>query len=266
MYTSPSSRLSLRARRWSWAPLLAVFALFLGPLPSATAAVYQYWSYWQVVDGAWAFATTGPAEAVPADGAIDGWRFTVADSSGARTPRALPAFDDLCGDTPAKDGTKRVGVVLDFGRIVDGDGTTQPPDPIGTCAQVAPEATGAEVLADAAASTRIEGGLVCAISDYPASGCGGEVPALTAEQQAPDTEVTLTPGTTPTETPAPTTAAPDGADSPDSTGSSDGTSDTSDSESTEDSINWVTILVWAAVAVVVLFAITRFARRRSENV
>ena len=67
----------------------------------AQAAAYRYWGYFHLTKGAWAFAATGPAQIVPADGAVDGWRFAVADESSIRTPRATPTFAALCSSTAA---------------------------------------------------------------------------------------------------------------------------------------------------------------------
>jgi hypothetical protein len=127
--------------------VLAVAGLLLGPVPSASAANYRYWGYWQLTGGSWAFAQKGPDQLVPVDGSVEGWRYAVDDGSGNRTPRAVLTFEQLCGSTPAPAGKKRVGVVVDFGRAVDGEAGATPPAPLATCAQVAPAATGAEVLA-----------------------------------------------------------------------------------------------------------------------
>ena len=59
----------------------------LAPAGTASAASYRFWGFYQLTDGAWAFATKGPDETTPKDGAVEGWRFAVGDES---TP-ALPA-------------------------------------------------------------------------------------------------------------------------------------------------------------------------------
>jgi len=61
----------------------------------AQAAAYRYWGFFHQDKGAWAFAQKGPAQTIPADGTVDGWRFAVADESSVRTPRALPTFATL---------------------------------------------------------------------------------------------------------------------------------------------------------------------------
>ena len=152
--------------------VLAVAGLLLGPVPNASAANYRYWGYWQLTAGSWGFAQKGPDQLVPVDGSVEGWRYAVDDGSGTRTPRAVLTFEQLCGSTPAQAGKKRVGVVLDFGRTVDSEAGATPPAPLAKCAQVVPAATGAEVLA-ATTTVRTGNGLVCALGDYPAAGCGG---------------------------------------------------------------------------------------------
>jgi hypothetical protein len=157
----------------------------------AQAASYRYWGYFHVTKGAWAFAQTGPAQAIPADGSVDGWRFAVADESSIRTPRATPAFAALCIGTPIKAGSKRVGLVIDFGRPADsGDGTT-PPAPKATCVTVPAKATGADVLVAGGATLRLSKALDCAIDGYPATGCGDSVANVSAAAASPDTKITI---------------------------------------------------------------------------
>ncbi len=170
--------------------VLAVVAVLLGPPASASAANYRYWGYWQLRDGAWAFSQVGPQLSTPADGSVEGWRFAVDDGSGNRTPRAVPTFSQLCGTASAAAGQKRVGVLVDFGRDVDAEGTAAVPGLLATCAVVPSAATGAEVLA-AVATVRSENELVCGVQGYPATGCGGEVATLSPAQQAADTPVAL---------------------------------------------------------------------------
>ena len=53
-----------------------------------------------------------------------------------------------------------------------------------------------------AGELRTEKGLVCAVSGYPATGCGGEVKEVSAEAQAADTPVTIAAPASATPTPA----------------------------------------------------------------
>ncbi|MDF2092413.1 SCO2322 family protein [Knoellia sp. 3-2P3] len=176
------------------AVLLALVAAVVAPAAPASAAAYRYWGYFQLQGTTWAFASKGPDQLTPADGAVEGWRFAVAGETDARMPRATATFDDLCGDAAAEAGKKRVGVVIDYGRAADSEDGAQPPTPVGKCAVVDTKATGAEVLA-AVASVRAEGGLVCGIDNHPAKGCGGEVKEVSPQAQAADTTVPLSAAT-----------------------------------------------------------------------
>jgi hypothetical protein len=162
----------------------------LAPAGMASAASYRFWGYYQLTGSTWAFATKGPADTVPKDGAVEGWRFAVGDESTPRFPRATPTFGDICGATPAKAGSKRVGVVIDAGRPADADKGATPPQPVAQCAVVDTRASGAEVLS-AVASVRGDKGLTCAINGYPATGCGGEVKQVPAAAKAADTPVAI---------------------------------------------------------------------------
>ena len=200
------------------AALSLVVALCLAiivPAGAANAAAYRYWGYFQLQGSQWAFASKGPDQVTPADGAVEGWRFAVAGETDARMPRATATFDELCGSTTADSGKKRVGVVIDYGRAADTEDGTEPPAPTGKCAVVDTKATGAEVLA-AVASVRAENGLVCAVDNHPATGCGGEVKEVSPEAKATDTPVSLA-----TAKPSADTAqAPASADADDDSGTS----------------------------------------------
>ncbi|GAA4921526.1 SCO2322 family protein [Streptomyces coeruleoprunus] len=164
-------------------PLVVAAAAALSLLGAgpAHAAGYRYWSFWEGggKGTAWAYATQGPATARPADGDVHGYRFAVsADSQDADRPREAPDFAAICAGTPAEEGTKRVALVIDFGTPADAPDGETPPAPRTACAQVRPEATGAEALAAVAAPLRYNNqALLCAIAGYPAEGCGEQVAA-----------------------------------------------------------------------------------------
>jgi hypothetical protein len=162
----------------------------LPPAAQAQGDVFRFWGYYQWTDGAWAFAPVGPAEAAPAEGAIEGWRFAVAGAE-PRVPRADGDFELICGSTEAADGQKRVAVVIDFGSEADSEDGSQPPAARGECAVVAEDATGSDVLNEAAGDVRLDqSGLVCGIAGYPAEGCGG--PVDTPAPTGPEEQVELT--------------------------------------------------------------------------
>lgn len=162
--------------------LLTVLVAVAGLLPaaaSASATTYRYWSYWHLTGGSWTFASTGPGGYRPADGSVEGWRFAVSGSGASAAPRVRPSFAQVCGSTPAADGTKRVAVVIDDGVQADAHPGDRVPDgsPRGVCAQVPETASGARVLSAVAAVRTDDGGLVCALDGYPSAGCGEVVAA-----------------------------------------------------------------------------------------
>ncbi|MFI2608813.1 SCO2322 family protein [Kitasatospora sp. NPDC018619] len=170
-------------------PLLGAVLLLASAAP-AQAAGYRYWSFWRGAEGgAWTYQQQGPAVAVPPDGAVDGWRFALSPDGGqdAAKPRQAGSFAELCADTPAQEGRKRVAVVLDFGTAEDAGSAAAPvPGPRTACAAVAPRATSAEVLAAVAPPLRYDtNGLLCAIAGYPKAGCGDQAGAAGAA--GPDT-------------------------------------------------------------------------------
>ncbi|WP_274595061.1 SCO2322 family protein, partial [Streptomyces sp. E5N298] len=131
--------------------LLAAF-LLIGTAGQAQAAGYRYWSFWDRDGGKWVYATQGPSLVRPSDGDVQGFRFAVSENSGdAAQPRGTADFASICAKTPAKDGSKRVALVLDFGTGPDAPSGETPPAPRTACAQVSPAATTADALAAVAA-------------------------------------------------------------------------------------------------------------------
>ncbi|NEE06107.1 hypothetical protein G3M58_06635, partial [Streptomyces sp. SID7499] len=155
---------------------VAASAVLLGA-GSAEAAGYRYWSFWEGNGKNWEYATQGPSLLRPDDGAVQGFRFAVSEDSGdAAQPRRAPDFGAICADTPAKDGRKRVALVIDPGTAADAPDGEKPPAPRTACAQVAPDASSAEALASVAKPLRYDSSaMLCAISGYPKSGCGEQV-------------------------------------------------------------------------------------------
>ncbi|MFG3657043.1 SCO2322 family protein [Streptomyces sp. NPDC047706] len=167
----------MRFRRIAALLLAALFPLL--NTGQAQAAGYRYWSFWERGGDAWTYATEGPATARPADGDVQGFRFSVSeDSQDASQPRGTADFATICADTPARDGRKRVALVIDFGTAPDAPSGETPPPARTACAQVAPDATTAEALAAVAKPLRYDtNALLCAISGYPHKGCGEQVSA-----------------------------------------------------------------------------------------
>jgi hypothetical protein len=157
----------------------------------AQAAAYRYWGYFHLTKGAWAFAQTGPAQAAPADGSVEGWRFAVADEASVRLPRTTPTFAALCGSTAAAAGSKRVGLVIDFGRPADSADGATPPAAKATCVSVPVKATGSDILVAGGATLRLDKALSCGIDGWPATGCGDTVAHVSAAAASADTKITI---------------------------------------------------------------------------
>ncbi|MFD3913410.1 SCO2322 family protein [Streptomyces sp. NPDC058603] len=209
---SVSASAPVRLRTVVCLVVLALGAVLAGA-GTSQAAGYRYWSFWESDGARWTYATQGPATARPADGAVNGFRFAVsADSADADRPRGTPDFAAVCGGTPARDGHKRIAVVIDSGTDADAPDGEKPPAPRAECARVGEDATSAEALAAVAKPLRYNSeALLCAVSGYPASGCGERVAGGGATQDpsgAPETSGT-----------------PSSASAPAAGGSRDGASD-----------------------------------------
>ncbi|MEW2397121.1 SCO2322 family protein [Streptomyces sp. NPDC046862] len=168
-------------RRVSAATLvaLALVLLVLSGAGPAQAASYRYWSFWERDGGgpAWTYATQGPSTTRPSDGEVQGFRFAVSeDSKDSARPRRAPDFASLCARTPAREGHKRVGLVIDFGTAADAPSGETPPAPRTACARVPEDATAADALAAVAKPLRYDtNALLCGIAGYPEKGCGEPV-------------------------------------------------------------------------------------------
>lgn len=156
---------------------LAALLPLLAGAGQAQAAGYRYWSFWEQNGTAWTYATQGPSLARPSDGDVHGFRFSVSEDSGdAAKPRGTADFATICAKTPARDGTKRVALVIDFGTPADAPSGETPPAGRTACAQVAEDASTAEALAAVAGPLRYDtNALLCAIAGYPEKGCGEQV-------------------------------------------------------------------------------------------
>ena len=139
----------------------------------AEATSYRFWSYW-TGGSDWAFSNQG-ASRRPVDGGVEGWRFAISPATSSTIPpRHSPSFSSLCGNTPAEDGKKRVGLVIDYGTTSDAPEGESPPTMLATCAVVPEDANGYDVLVTVA-QLRTDSGLICGINGYPASECGAPV-------------------------------------------------------------------------------------------
>ncbi|MHB1066447.1 MAG: SCO2322 family protein [Candidatus Nanopelagicales bacterium] len=192
----------MRARAAMAAAVVAAAAL-LAPAAPAQAVAYRYWTYWQGTAQGWVFATAGPASTIPADGSVEGWRFAVTTAAGAPgdQPRVAPSFADVCARTPAAPGGKRVALVIDPGPPAMAPNGQSPGPVVAACVVADPGATGYQVLRSVA-EVRTDGGLVCAITGYPAGECAPvvEAPAVsgaTLPAEAVTPTVVAAPGPAP---------------------------------------------------------------------
>lgn len=202
----------MTARRRAIVAALVATMAFVVPsalLPTTSqAAAYRYWSYWLGSDAGWSFSNVGPAFRSPADGTLEGWRFSVSGVQGNHAPSFAPDFEAVCGETAAVEGRKRVAVVVDPGVAADAPEGEQAPGAWAMCVVAEARATGYDVLR-AAATVRAERGLICGIGGYPASGCA---------------DVIAEPAPTPTKSPKPSpTAKPTPTRSPEPSGTPDPT-------------------------------------------
>ncbi len=171
------------------------------------AAAYRYWSYWIGTEQGWSFANVGPAFRVPADGTLEGWRFSVSGVEGNHSPTFTADFAAVCADTPDTDGRKRVAVVVDPGVPAHAPDGEQPPGAWAMCVTAEPRATGYDVLR-AATTVRAERGLICGIGGYPARGCA-DITSDPAPTRPPSPSPTPTKSSTaPTSSPTTAAAAP----------------------------------------------------------
>ncbi|MFJ8590290.1 SCO2322 family protein [Streptomyces sp. NPDC093598] len=156
----------------------------------AQAAGYRYWSFWERDADRWVYATQGPSLVRPSDGDVQGFRFAVSeDSADATRPRGKADFQAICAKTPARDGRKRVALVIDFGTPSDAPEGETPPAARTACARVSPDATTAQALAAVAEPLRYDtNALLCAISGYPEKGCGEQVGQSQKEKEQPAAE------------------------------------------------------------------------------
>lgn len=202
---TPHRRRTRLAAAAASALALALALLVTAVAPAQAASSYRYWGFYVLSGTQWGYAQKGAEQTTPTDGAVEGWRFAVADDSAMRAPRAVLTFDEICATTASQSGMKRVGVVIDYGRQADA-GTGTPPAPRSACAVVPTDASAAQVLA-AVTTPRTDKGMVCALDGWPATGCGDTVPDPSAAAKAADTPVTIAaPAASPTGTPTGTTA------------------------------------------------------------
>ena len=234
------------------ASVATVVALFVFAPAAHADSAYRYWSYFTSSDGTWTYAMKGPADLVPADGTVDGWRFAVTSDAMATPPNptAAPDFATLCKDDPAEAGKKRVGLVIDAGPAAVAPAGETPLNRSVACTVVPVDATGLQVL-ESLDKVRLDKGLVCGIDGYPATECSPTVDIALADLNGDTpTAASAAPATSASSDAMSTQAAP-----------SESSSATPTSTSSGNGSMRITFLIIGLVILVVGFVITRNRRR-----
>ena len=175
-----------RARRRSSRACLS--ALTVAP---AHAAAYRYWGFYQLTDGAWAFAQKGSDQTVPADGRVDGWRFAVADDSLDPLPARRPDLRRRSAARPLPRPARSGSASSSTSGARPMPPTARPRPSRRRCAPSSPRTPRARPCSPRRGDVRTEKGLVCGVAGYPASDCGGAVKEVSAEAKAADKPVTI---------------------------------------------------------------------------
>ncbi|MEI8261287.1 MAG: SCO2322 family protein [Actinomycetes bacterium] len=234
------------------ASVATVVALFVFAPAAHADSAYRYWSYFTSSDGTWTYAMKGPADLVPADGTVEGWRFAVTSDAMATppTPVQVPDFATLCKDVPAEAGKKRVGLVIDAGPAAVAPAGETPLNRSVACTVVPVDATGLQVL-ESLDKVRLDKGLVCGIDGYPATECSPTVDIALADLNGDTpTAASAAPATSASSDAMSTQAAP-----------SESSSATPTSTSSGNGSMRITFLIIGLVILVVGFVITRNRRR-----
>ena len=162
--------------------IVGVGALIGVAAPAQATDYYRFWLFFTADDGAYTFsATKGVGAVTPEDGTFIAFRWAAPeDFDNPNEPRidlAAVTFDSVCGDTPAVEGQKRVGVLVDFGVTEDAGGAAIP-EATAECSQVPTDATAFQVVqkvAEIRSKPSSFGPLLCAIDGFPATSCADEV-------------------------------------------------------------------------------------------
>lgn len=168
--------------------LIGLLFLFAGSAFAAEETAFRYWSFWTSENGKWVAAATGVAAIPATDGAVQGWRFVTAAValSDNEAPRESAAFEDICAGVEPATGKARVGVVIDYGTSADYDGSLNPPAVRTECVLVT-DGDPMSFALSASAEVRENAGFVCALDSLPETGCGEEVPLLSAPSESTST-------------------------------------------------------------------------------
>ena len=162
--------------------LLSAFLLIatqVSVIPSANAATkgWRYWGYFQAAPGAteWKAAMTGPTVDIE-DGAVEGWSFVFSsDDVPQAAPRIKPDFAKICGKVKKDPDTKRIALVIDFGKKAYAPKGEKNPQSIVRCVTTARSSQGIDVLGQVVKVRAASSGLICGFNGYPKRECGVEI-------------------------------------------------------------------------------------------
>ena len=148
-------------------------------MPSSQAASkgWRYWGYFQAAPGAteWKAAMTGPTVDIE-DGAVEGWSFVFSsDDVPSVAPLAKPNFATICGKTKKDPDTKRIALVVDFGKKAYAPKGEKVQRTIVRCVTTANASQGIDVLAQVVKLRAASSGLICGLNGYPKKECGVEI-------------------------------------------------------------------------------------------
>lgn len=148
-------------------------------IPSANAATkgWRYWGYFQAAPGTseWKAAMTGPTVDIE-DGAVEGWSFVFSsDDVPQAAPTTKPDFAKICGKVKRDPDTKRIALVIDFGKKAYAPKGEKIPKSIVRCVTTAKSSQGIDVLGQVVKVRAASSGLICGFNGYPKRECGVEI-------------------------------------------------------------------------------------------
>ena len=172
--------------RWRLALIaLLVSITCMSVITPAQASSFRYWSFWHAnAAEQWTFANEGAGTYRPADGSVQGWRFSISQgaTSSNTPPRATARFSSICQGVPAQVGKNRVGFVIDYGTTADAPTGEQPPAIDQFCLVTAPGSRALSLFNAANATYRASSiGFICGINGYPKNECGVNISPTQAE-------------------------------------------------------------------------------------
>lgn len=155
--------------------LLLTFSI--NPASAATEKGWRYWGYFQASpeSSEWKAAMTGPTVDIE-DGAVEGWSFVFSsDDVPSEAPAVKPNFAQICGKTKKDPDTKRIALVIDFGKRAYAPKGEKVPKPIVRCVTTAKASQGIDVLGQVVKVRAASSGLICGFNGYPKKECGVEI-------------------------------------------------------------------------------------------